>query len=175
MHARIYTLKNINKNTVATSDENTLFDYFEEQGRGIDYVEEMESNTFEKEIQDFVQYFFDPISADNKVESAEIQKENGTLFLKIPTAFLKAYAKQCIKEFMQSAMQVNFQRELEAANYGAGAVERRIPLGDFYENLILDEYAIPRTFYSWALDQLAKNKDKEFITYEVVQIFDFHY
>ena len=174
MHGRIYTLKNVNEKTATCSDEDTLFEYFETEGRGIDYVTEMGKNSFTGEIEALIQYFFDPI-IDRGL--AKMKEYHGKLFLQSPTIILREYVKKCIENYKESANQLSLQQELEAARYSAGAVERKSTdiLGDFYDNLILDEDGYPRTFYSWALNQLAKNPDKEIIEYEVVQIFDLHY
>ncbi len=170
MHARIYTLKSITEKRVKCSNGDTLLDYFEQQGRGIDYVGELEKSSFQEELQSLIQDALDTVVKGTKMEEVD-----GTFFLKIPTALLKTYVEECIENLKQSVMKVNLHGELEKARYGAGAVERKFELGELYENLILDNYGIPRTFYSWALSQLSMNRNEKFIKYEVVQIFDFHY
>lgn len=175
MHGRIYNLKEVNKNTFTNCDEDTLFEYLDMEGKGIDYVEEMNTNTFAQEMKDLVQYFFDSIT-----EGGEWRKDaNGKCFIKIPTLLFKEYVEERIEKYKAAANYLSLQHEMEKTFRAWGIAECSLPtLEDYYDNLIIDQQdGMPKPFYDWALYELKKawNAHKKFMEYEVMQIFDFHY
>lgn len=175
MHGRIYNFKDVDKNMFVSRDEDTLFEYLDGEGRGIDYVEEMNENTFAKEMESFIRYFCDSI-----MEGGEWRQDaNGKCFIKIPTLLFKEYVEDRIEKYKAGANYLSLQHELERTSGTWAIAEPVFPtLEDYYDNLIIDQRdGMPKPFYDWALYELKKALDnhKEFMKYEVKEIFDFHY
>lgn len=168
MHSRIYALKRVSETDYKKKNEDDLFEYLTNEGTGIDYVDEMDKLTFDREVKDFKIYFLDTIT-----KGTEIKEKDGKYYLKIPTKVLSTYVKDCIEDCKSKVNQLDYDKEVDLGQYGTWRATYY--LGDWYENLCIDKFGNPTTFYSWATGELYDHKDEKFLEYEVMQVFDFHY
>lgn len=167
MHGRIYNFRDVTDTTITVTDTTTLTDFFEEDGRGIFSVEEIDQNKFEKEMQREIADFFNPVLEGTVLEHLLC----GKCFVRIPTTFFRIYIEKEIEKFKTKTTDLNLQVELGKEDNG---YETSITLGDIYDNLIVNEDEEPESFYRWALKQLKRATywNKNFMDYEVIQIFD---
>ena len=173
MHGRIYSLKAENIEKQDIYDEDELFSYL--IVRGVDYVKKVSMADFGVEVHIWIDDFLNNVLEGGGVEWTVCDEK---YFVSIPMIVLEAYVENRIDEYKQRVQKISYQNEVNKARFGASAVEGEAgfeALGDFYDDLMIDGYGVPRSFFAWALEQIAKYGEKATVKYEVVQIFSFHY
>lgn len=175
MKGKIFNFKNVDEDNHEYCNENTLFKYLHRQERGIDYVEENSELSIAKDIRQYVEE-----QLDDYAEGIELKLKHGKCYIKIPTELFKEYAEREIRIYKERKENLTLQNELKKIHldwdFQAEAGDEKT-LGEFYGPLVVGKKNFPITFYTWALEQfkIAILNKKEFMEYEIIQTFDFHF
>lgn len=168
MHSRVFGLRNVNDSYFPEINEGEVFESFVCKGIDVDYVDEISTDKFKREVECMKPYFLGVENPDIEINCTE----DGKYYIKIPTSLMFSYIKECMEDCKEMVGHLNSDEGIFVNPITGGT---SFYLGDNYGTYCIGKYGNVLNLYEWAASECYENKDKDFVEYEVMRIFDYHF